>query len=67
MFGTGQQDKLAEQPPLNQALLVRDEVGLRGFRRGGAWGIGAGAGVLYLALSNGPGNTNGNVGFRVSR
>jgi formylglycine-generating enzyme required for sulfatase activity len=41
-------------------------VGLRGFIRGGNWNNGSNAGVLYLNLNNGPGNTNTNIGFRVA-
>jgi hypothetical protein len=42
-------------------------VGLYGFIRGGNWNNGSNAGVLTLNLNNGPGNTNSNIGFRVSR
>jgi len=43
-----------------------NETALRGFLRGGTWGIG-GAGVLTLNLSNAPTATDPNNGFRVSR
>jgi len=43
-----------------------DEVGLRGFIRGGAWSYGSNAGVLSLALSNAPSYTGTYIGFRVA-
>ena len=43
------------------------ETGLRGFIRGGIWGHGSRAGVLFLALSSSPGGTSADVGFRVAR
>jgi len=43
-----------------------DEVGLRGFLRGGAWSYGGAAGVLALNLSYGPGATSTGIGFRVA-
>ena len=43
-----------------------DEVGLRGFIRGGNWNYGSIAGVLSLYLLNGPGYTSTNFGFRVA-
>jgi formylglycine-generating enzyme required for sulfatase activity len=42
-------------------------MGLYGFIRGGNWNNGGNDGVLALNLNNGPGNTNSNIGFRVSR
>jgi len=43
-----------------------DEVGLRGFLRGGNWGISSNAGVLVLNLGYSPGYTNTSIGFRVA-
>jgi formylglycine-generating enzyme required for sulfatase activity len=43
-----------------------DEVGLRGFIRGGTWGDGSYAGVLGLNLYNAPGHTDTSLGFRVA-
>ena len=44
----------------------RGETGLRAFRRGGHWSIGAHAGVFSLGLYSAPGSTYTNVGFRVA-
>jgi len=45
-----------------------DQVGQRGFIRGGAWDYGGLAGVLSLNLVDSfPGNTSTTLGFRVSR
>ena len=51
---------------VGQIYSSSDEVGLRGFVRGGSWGSGSSAGVLYLLLSNGPSSTGAGLGFRVA-
>ena len=43
------------------------EVGARAFLRGGLWGHGGSAGVLYLDLRYSASSTNTGIGFRVSR
>jgi hypothetical protein len=43
------------------------EVGARAFLRGGLWGHGGYAGVLYLDLRYSAGSANTGIGFRVSR
>jgi prepilin-type N-terminal cleavage/methylation domain-containing protein len=43
------------------------DAGLHAFIRGGAWDFGSYDGVLALDLNYTPGNSSGNVGFRVSR